>query len=193
MEHRLGTGRSLDEICAAAGLDGVDTEGLDAPQDLIQRLRDDEQVVEAINFLAHALPKREAIWWAWSCARIAAGEEPPAAIRASLEATGRWIQEPTDANRRHAYELAQKADMATPAGCAGAAAFFSGGSLGPPDQPELPPDEFQAAKAIAGAVLLAAVKDPLEAKATLQDHLDRGLEVADRVHLWSAPGSGGVR
>ncbi len=193
MEHRLGTGRSLDEICAAAGLDSVDTSALAAPDELIQRLRDGDRIVEAIGFLAHALPKREAIWWAWSCARQAAGDDPPDAVRASLEATGQWIQDPTDANRRTAYEQAQKADMSTAAGCAGAAAFFSGGSMAPPDQPAMPPNEYQAAKAIAGAVLLAAVVDPEEAEDMMARYLDKGLEVAARVHLWKAPGPGDVR
>jgi hypothetical protein len=193
MEHLLGTGRSVDEICAAAGLDGADAEGLAAPQELIQRLRDDERVVDAIQFLAHALPKREAIWWAWSCARHAAGDDPPEAIRDSLEATGLWIREPSDAHRRTAYELAQKADLATAAGCAGAAAFFSGGSMAPADQPAMPPEEFMSAKAISGSVTLAALTEPERAMAQMEEYLDRGLEVAERVHLWQAPGAGGDR
>lgn len=193
MEHWLGTGRSLDEVCTAAGLESVDTGGLATPDELIARLREGEQVVEAIQFLAHALPKREAIWWAWSCARHSAGDEPPEVIRGCLEATGLWIQDPSDANRRNAYEWAQKADIATAAGCAGAAAFFSGGSMGPPDQPEMLPDEYQAAKTIAGSVLLAAVQDPETAQDTMLDYLARGMEVADRVHLWTPPGAGGAR
>lgn len=193
MEHWLGTGRSVDEVCAAAGLNSVDTSDLATVQELIPRLKEAEQVVEAIQFMAHALPKREAIWWAWSCARHAAGDEPPEVIQGCLEATGLWIRDPSDANRRNAYEWAQKADIATAAGCAGAAAFFSGGSMGPPDQPEMLPDEYQAAKTIAGAVLLAAVEVPETAQETMLEYLDKGLEVADRVHLWDAPGPGGVR
>ena len=189
----LGTGRSVEEICAAAGLDDLPTEGLAAPQELIERLRTGERVVEAIQFLAHALPKREAIWWAWSCAREAAGDDPTPAIQASLEATGRWIQEPTDAHRRAAYELAQEAELSTAAGCAGAAAFFSGGSMAPPDQPVMPPEEFMSAKAISGAVSLAALEEPEAGMAQLEAYLDRGLEVAERVHLWQIPESGGAR
>lgn len=193
MGHLLGTGRSVEEICAAAGLDTLDTEGLDAPEGLIERLRAGDQVVEAIQFLAHALPKREAIWWAWSCARHAAGDDPPEAIRASLEATGLWIREPTDEHRRSAYELAQKADLGTAAGCTGAAAFFSGGSMGPPDQPAMPPEEFMSAKAISGAVTLAALGKPENAMKQMEEYLDRGLEVAARVHLWQPPRAGGPR
>lgn len=188
MKHRMGTGRSVKEVCEAAGLDAVDTD----PRELIEQLRAADQAVAAIQFLAHALPKREAIWWAWSCARHAVGEDPPEAIRDSLEATGRWIQDPTDGHRRRAYELAQEADLGTPAGCAGAAVFFSGGSMGPPDQPEMLPDEYQAAKAIAGAVMLAALTDPEEAMTKMGEYLDKGLEVAARVHLWQPPTAGGA-
>jgi hypothetical protein len=189
----LATGSSVGRVWKAAGLDPAGLPEHDSPEELVAALIEAEKPVEAITFLAHALPTREAVWWAWSCARRASGEDPPEEIRASLEATGAWISDPTDARRRAAYELAQKADMATPAGCAGAAVFFSGGSMGPPDQPEMPPGEYMAAKAIAGAVLLAAASDPAEAEVRLETYLRGGMDVAERVHLWQPPGSGGPR
>lgn len=192
VDMMLATGKSVGAICEAAGLDVHTLPDFETGVQLISALRSGDRAVDAISFLAHALPKREAIWWAWSCARHAAGDQPSEAIQASLDATGRWIAEPTDANRRQAYDLAQKADLATPAGCAGAAAFFSGGSIGPPDQPEMPPGEFMAAKVISGAVLLATTVEPAEADARVEDYLQKGLEVAERVGLWEARGPGGA-
>lgn len=186
-DHLLRTGRSVGEICKASGIDRAALEPFDGPAALIEALRKDEKLIEAVTFLAHALPKREAVWWAWTTARKAAGEDPPADIQASLEATGAWITEPTDENRRAAYAAAQVAEMSTPAGCAGAAAFFSGDSMGPADQPPMPPEEFMAAKAISGCLVLVAVEEPEEMNVRLGDTLDRGLDVAERIHLWLAP------
>ena len=192
-DHLLATGTSIGAIWKAAGLDPAALTDHDSPDDLLAALVEAEKFVEAITFLAHALPTREAVWWAWTCARRASGEEPSDEILASLEATGAWISDPSDAHRRAAYDLAQKADLATPTGCAGAAVFFSGGSMGPPDQPDMPPGEYMAAKAIAGAVLLAAASDPTEAMDRLQKYLQSGMDVAERVHLWQSPGPGAAR
>jgi len=183
----LRTGKSVGEICEAAGLEAevvalVTPER--APPAFVGALREGEKVIEAVGFLAHALPVREAIWWAWTCARDSAGDEPAAKIQTALDATGRWIHEPSDENRRAAYEAAQAADIMTPAGSAGAAAFFSGGSMGPPDQPPMPPGEHMAAKAIFGCVVLAAGSEPEQMEPRLHGFLDRGLEVAERVGLW---------
>ena len=87
---------------------------------------------DAVRFIAHALPKREAVWWGWVCARRSAGENPPPKIKAALDATEKWIAQPNDDNRRLAMAAAEKAELGTAAGCAGLAAFFSGESLAPP-------------------------------------------------------------
>lgn len=186
----LRTGKSVEEICQAVGLDpeATDLAGPDdLPLDFIQALRGGEKLIEAVGFLAHAMPRREAIWWAWSCARDTSGEDAPEVVQTSLEATRRWITEPTDENRRAAYEAAQKADLMTPAGSAGAAAFFSGDTMGPPDQPPMPPGEFMAAKAISGCLILSAGAEPEEMFTRLDEFLDRGLEVAEKVGLWQPP------
>lgn len=183
----LRTGRSMGEICKASGIDLAALEPFDEPAALIEALRKEDKLIEAVAFLAHALPKREAIWWAWTTAKKAAGDAPPAEIQASLDATGAWITDPTDENRRAAYAAAQVAEMSTAAGCAGAAAFFSGDSMGPADQPPMPPEEFMAAKAISGCLVLVAVEEPEEMNDRLADAVDRGLDVAMRVHLWHAP------
>src|SRR5438046_304105 len=69
------------------------------------------------RFLAAALPKREAVWWACLCVRqspAAAGAPAEAALRAAE----RWAGDPTDENRRSAFAAAEAAGLATAAGCA---------------------------------------------------------------------------
>jgi hypothetical protein len=155
------------------------------PLDFVALLMEQALFGDAVRFIAHALPKREAVWWGWVCARRAAGENPQPKIKAALDATERWIAQPNDDNRRLAMAAAQKAELGTAAGCAGLAAFFSGGSLAPPDAPPVPPGEFLTAKAVSGAVIFAAVsKEPEKAPERFRSFVAQGVEVTNRVKLW---------
>ncbi|SPE38312.1 Putative secreted protein (fragment) [Candidatus Sulfopaludibacter sp. SbA3] len=96
-----------------------------------------------------------------------------------------WISQPTDEHRRAAHAAAEAAQFSTPAGCAGLAAFFSGGSLAPPDSPAVPPGEFLTAKAVSGAVIFAAVSnEPAKAPEKFKQFLAQGLDVTVRLKLW---------
>lgn len=155
------------------------------PLDFVALLMENAHYPDAVRFIAHALPRREAVWWAWVCARRAAGENPKPKIKAALEATERWIAQPTEDNRRSAMGAAEKAELGTAAGCACLAAFFSGGSLAPPDAPAVPPGEFLAAKAVSGAVIFAAVaREPEKAPERFRSFVAQGVEVTNRVKLW---------
>jgi len=155
------------------------------PLDFVALLMEKALFPDAVRFVAHALPKREAVWWGWVCARRAAGENPRPKIKAALDATERWIAQPNDDNRRLAMAAAEKAELGTAAGCAGLAAFFSGGSLAPPDAPAVPPGEFLTAKAVSGAVIFAAVAtEPEKAPEKFQSFVAQGVEVTTRVKLW---------
>ncbi len=163
-------------------------EGL-APEGLATALAGLEATMDAVAFLAHALPRREAVWWAFTCARAAAGETPEPAVGAALEAARAWITQPTEANRRAAFQAAEAVGLDTPAGAVAAAAFLSGQTLGPEDGPPVPPDQHAGAKVIVGAIALAALalapdEDPAPA---MKEFLGRGLELAERVQLWSPP------
>src|ERR1035437_6132633 len=120
------------------------------PLDFVALLMEKALFADAVRFIAHALPKREAVWWGWVCARRAAGEDPPPKVKAVLDATERWGAQPNEDNRRSAMAAAQKAELGTAAGCAGLAAFFSGGSLAPPDAPGVPAGGFQIGRAPVG-------------------------------------------
>src|SRR5512146_610844 len=89
------------------------------PADYVSLLLQKKLYPDAVRFVAHALPKREGIWWAWMCARRAAGEPAKPEIRAALEATEKWIAQPNEEHRRAAMAAAEKAQFDTPAGCAG--------------------------------------------------------------------------
>jgi hypothetical protein len=156
-----------------------------APRDYIALLMSKKLYADAVRFLAHALPKRQAVWWGWISAKKAAGPDPPPKIKASLEATEKWIAQPDDDAGRAAMAAAKEAQTTTAAGCAGMAAFFSGSSLGPPHVPPIPPGEYLTAKAVSGAVIYAAVgKDPVNAPGRFQSFVQQGVEVTAKIKLW---------
>jgi hypothetical protein len=140
---------------------------------------------DAVRFLAYALPKREAVWWACLCAAEVLGPEPPAAAAAALEAARAWVIDPRDEKRRAAFPAAEAADVGTPAGCAAAAAYFSGGSLAPPNLPVVaPPDHVTSDLAASSLTLSAVIKEPEKAAAKYAAFLRTGLEVASGQHAW---------
>jgi hypothetical protein len=186
--QQASAARTMPEFCQLAELGEEATALLEpehTPRDFMRLLVEREHFPDAVRFLAHALPRREGIWWAWVCARGASGEGPPAEVKAALDATERWVTHPTDENRRAAFAAAETATLATPAGCAALAVFFSGGSLGPADTPAVPPGEFMTAKAITGAVMASAVcSEPERAPEKYRAYISHGLEVVKRLALW---------
>src|ERR1700735_5797338 len=54
---------------------------------------------DAVLFISHLLPRREAVWWAAQCVRALLGE---AAADEALGAAEGWVRTPEDANRRAA-------------------------------------------------------------------------------------------
>src|SRR5262249_46936566 len=147
-----------------------------------------EEFPDAIRFLAHALPKREAVWWACLCARAVAPSPPPAPILAALEAAEAWVSDPSEENRRQAMPAAAAATFGTPAGCAALAAFWSGGSLGPPNVPVIPPGEYLTAHGVAGAIMFAAVSsEPEKAPEKYRSFLALGVDVGNGNRPWPEP------
>lgn len=113
---------------------------------------------EAARLLAHALPAREAVWWACQCAAYTAPADLPRPQRAARELTEQWVRQQTDALRRAAMEQAQLAGLDSPEAWSAVAAFWSGDSLAPLGQPKVPPAPHLPGIAAAGAVQLSAVR-----------------------------------
>jgi hypothetical protein len=112
---------------------------------------------------------------------------PTTAQLAALAATERWITQPNDEHRRAAWDAAQAAGLDTPIGCAGAAAYFSGGSITPPGVPFVPPPAGLHATMASTAALLAAVTtDPVHLAAVASAFVQQGLEVVRRLGGWDA-------
>jgi len=154
-------------------------------REFVNQMVSAQQYIDTVKFLAHALPPREGVWWAWMCARKASGPEPTPGVQASLAATEKWLSQPSDELRRAAKDAAEQAPLETAAGVAGFAAFMSGGSIAPPTAPEVPAPPFQSAKFVAGAVMISAVvTQPEKAPEKYRTYIDQAMDVANRIQLW---------
>jgi hypothetical protein len=135
--------------------------------------------IDAVRFLAHALPKREAVWWGCLAARASLGEAPHNVLREAVEAAEAWVYRPNEDNRRAAMGAATAAGNESPASWAARGAFWGSGSLAPPDAPVVPPGETLTGAAVAGAVCLAAVQqEPEHAPEKYRIFIAQGLEIA---------------
>lgn len=148
------------------------------PALFVERLIAGQHYVDAITFLSHALPKRQATWWA--C--LAARRDGPISgdARATLEAAEQWVMKPTDENGRKAMEAALDSGVDTPAGMAAIAAFCSGGSLTPEGFATVAPDARATGQTVFGAILNSAFSDrsPDASVRALKELLAQGLDLA---------------
>jgi hypothetical protein len=149
------------------------------PDQFLDLLIQKGHLLDAIRLLAFALPKREAVWWACLCARETLAPAAPVELGEAIKAAEAWVYKPTEENRRTAMEKAERAGFDKPASWAAVGAFWSGGSLAPPNAPVVPPAETLTAKAVSGAILLAAVqREPERAAERHRQFLDDGVDIA---------------
>lgn len=136
-------------------------------------------LLEATRVLAHALPKREAVWWACMCAAHTAPPDLPEPDRLAREAAELWVRQPSDKNRRAAMRLAEATTYEEPEPWCAYAVFWSGDTIGPEDQPAVPPTPHITGKVVAGVVYLAAVRtDPSQQTVRLKRFLESGRNIA---------------
>lgn len=149
-----------------------------SPKAFLDKLVENDRLQEANRFLAHALPKREAVWWACLCARDVVPESDETAANL-LKLAEAWVRKPTDENRRSAMTAAEEAGFDSPASWAAVAAFWSGDSLAPADMPPVAPSDELTGTAVAAAGMLAALGgDPVMAPDKFREFLDKGIDVA---------------
>lgn len=137
-----------------------------APPEFVAALVANKHYSAGIDFLAHALPAREGIWWAYLCMQHACGGTWSEPERAAVIAGVRWVLEPGEENRAAARASADGAGMASLPGLLAMAVFLTGSSGG-------------ASKSVAIAVKAAATKsDPARLLDTQRLFVNLGIEVA---------------
>jgi hypothetical protein len=147
---------------------------------VIDILTRNEFLIEAARLFAHALPKREAVWWACMCALHTAPPQIGEPDRKARELAEEWVRGQTDELRRAAMREAENAGFQSPEAWAGVAAFWSGDSLAAADaQMKVPPPPHLTGVAVAGAVTLASVRiNPANKDERLQRFLGSARDIA---------------
>jgi hypothetical protein len=124
-----------------------------APLDHARALIASSRPVTALAFLAHLLPRREAVWWACqSVSAILGAAAKSEGLRLALQ----WVRDPDETLRREALAFADASDLRAPTSWLARAVGHSGGSILAPDQPPVAPGPDACALAANAAVVLAA-------------------------------------
>lgn len=151
---RFETAAAVFEAFDTAAVDVGEPPTEERPSVFLKRLMAKTPPLGAVGFLAHALPKREAVWWA--CRAVSNLTGVAEGADKQLAAAEAWVREPDEARRRAALEAAMMtASLAPGRWCAFAAGWSSGSSsldetLSAPVQPHM------TAHAVYIAVLRAA-------------------------------------
>jgi hypothetical protein len=170
------------EICQKLELDEAAslllTQGI-SPAAYLEQLITNELYPDAVRFLATALPKREATWWACLSARHTLTESTPAREVKAIESAEAWVYKPTKELCQLTLPAAEATDYKTAAGWAAIAAFWSGDNISPVAGTVVPPAEDLTAKAVSGAVMLAATAGKAESvNSNYQLFLQQGIHIA---------------
>ena len=107
---------TASEVCAHINLEKSARRLLDdrmGPSEFVEALVSSRQYLAGIEFMAHALPAREAIWWGCLCLQYACGNELSASEKAACKAAVRWVLQPIERNRAVAKALAEAAGPAS--------------------------------------------------------------------------------
>lgn len=171
--NAIAQGIGLDEQASALLQDQPST------ADYLNQLIALKLYPDAVKFLAHALPKREATWWACLCARNTLTAQTPANEIKAIELAEAWVYKPIEDNRKPTLTAAEASEYKTAASWAAIAAFWSGDDISPTPQAVIPPTEKLYAKAVIGAVMLAATQgEASQVNNKYQLFLQQGINIA---------------
>lgn len=157
----------LTQARQVAALMGLPEAGLPAPEVPVRAYYDGLRAGDAeaaVDFIAHALPRLEAVHWAAALLlkdRVQSGdpvEHPAPDLDALLQDIRNWLGSPDDSGRRKVHALAQRLDRTLPERTLAAAVFYSGGSIAPWDAAPVLPAPGLANRLAATAVLQAAYR-----------------------------------
>jgi len=155
------------------------------PGEFVEALVANKQYISAIDFISHALPAREAVWWGCLCLQHTCGNSLSSRDKAASKVAVQWVLEPTEENRAAAKTPAEAAGPGSAAGALAAAANQTGGNLAPPKAPPMLPGPFAPAKAVSSAIRLASLKsDPVKIADTHRLFVELGIGVAEGRFVW---------
>ena len=151
-------------------------DGLVSVRTYLDSLRRDGLLNDAVDVLTYLLPKQYAIAWGCECCQAAQtdGNADPIEMSA-LAAAQRWLKDPSEDHRRAALQLADRLGFNTAGAWLAAAAGWSGGTMMPSAEYEVPPPPGLSGNAVAAAIKLMAASHPARYEEQLAQFIDRAL------------------
>ncbi|MEM6488116.1 MAG: hypothetical protein AAF677_07575 [Pseudomonadota bacterium] len=156
--------------------------------DLLARLDGEMADVDRLRLLAHALPVREAAWWACMAARdmlIERLAKDPRDVPPCLAVTEAWVFQPNEENRVAARAAMEAAHPTDETQLCAMVVCFSDGRLGPGELQQFPAPPQAAALAVFALQMKSMCLVPEKAVARAAVLVERGLDIArggDGVH-----------
>jgi hypothetical protein len=149
------------------------------PGPFLEALMANKQYIAGIDFLAHALPPREAVWWGCLCFQHACGNAMSTPDKGAATVTVHWVLQPSDNTRAAAKAQGEAAGPASVAGALAMAVYQTGPGFATPGGPQIPATPFATAKSVANAVKLACTKiEPARMIETQKSFVELGMGVA---------------
>ncbi len=145
----------LDELAAdSSALLGTDM----WPETFIEELSSAEKWLDAVKVLAHALPRREAVWWACMCATQMDKLTDNESEKSALESAEKWVFKPTEEHRADAFLLAQRSRTNSVGTFCALAAAFSDDTLIISEDQKIDIDTSGFGKMVAGIIAMSAAE-----------------------------------
>jgi hypothetical protein len=155
------------------------------PANYLARLLAHDLVRDARHFLAHAMPRRRALWWATLCARDCREFAAEPVLEEVINMASRFVLMPTESDRRAAERAMHANPVNSIATHLAAAVFMSHGSLAPPEGQAIPVPPSILGRLVSTVVYAAATKkNVVEYQHHLREYIALGREIAEGQHLW---------
>ena len=166
-----------DEEFEAEALELLETDA--RPEAFIETLSAAGKWTDAVMFMARALPKREAVWWACVCAGGTDMLKKHKDEVLALKTAEKWTFKPTEENRVGAFLQSQKSNTPSIGTMSCLAAAFSSGKLSLSEGQSFEPDTTAFPKIISGIILISANdKGPEQFDTLLEQFLQQGINIA---------------
>jgi hypothetical protein len=135
---------------------------------------------EARRMLAHAMERRDAVWWAYLCAMEAARHKPfTPEQETGFDRVLAWLVNPTDGGRRACKDAIRFCGTTSIPGILCLAVWLSGGSVSPYPKRHIEPRPHVCGKLSAAVVYLSSVRfDPGRWRDHLRHFIHTGLAIA---------------
>ncbi|WP_395665424.1 DUF6931 family protein [Methylocella sp.] len=167
---RFATAQDLYEAYPTARIDVGAPADARGSLDFARALAGAGELKGALSFCAYLLSRFDAVLWACACLRRDAMSGASPAEAAALAAAEAWTREPDETRRRRALDLAERADVKSPATWAAFAAGRAGGQIAVDEKHLVPMPLYATAQAARISLILAGARAGFAAR----DDLMRG-------------------